>query len=109
MKDTMDGLPSIEECQNRAVPSVAAPPSRPLAHSELFNTEGKINTNILKDHFYKEGKLELEDVKYIILTATSLLRKEPNLLKLQSPMTSNITLSSIILTQKKSSKKRSKN
>jgi serine/threonine-protein phosphatase 2B catalytic subunit len=87
----MDGLPTIEECQNRAVPSVSAPPAKPLPHTEVFNTDGKINTNTLKDHFFREGKLELEDVKHIIITATEILRKEPNLLKLQSPMTSKDT------------------
>lgn len=52
----------------------------------------EINIPALKTHFYHEGKLEVDDVLYILNTATEILRSEPNVLHITSPINSNISL-----------------
>ena len=47
-----------------------------------------INIPALKTHFYHEGKLEVDDVLYILNTATEILRSEPNVLNITSPINS---------------------
>ena len=84
----MEGLPTGEECKERMVSSVPAPPMKPLAHNDLFNTNGEINLPLLKKHLFLEGRLLAEDFIQIVKGAMLLLKNEPNLLRLKSPMTS---------------------
>lgn len=44
-------------------------------------------SDIIRQHFAKEGKLTLDDALAIILKARNLLAQEPNLLELRSPIT----------------------
>ncbi|KAJ7625671.1 serine/threonine-protein phosphatase 2B catalytic subunit A1 [Roridomyces roridus] len=49
--------------------------------------EGKPNIAFLKNHFYREGRLTEEQALYIIDKGTEVLRKEPNMLSLDGPVT----------------------
>jgi hypothetical protein len=49
--------------------------------------KGKPNVAFLKDHFYHEGRIEEEHALYIIEQATRLLRVEPNVLTVDTPVT----------------------
>lgn len=72
---------------DRVVSSVVAPPLVPLSKNDLFPHSGGINIDLLRDHMSKEGRLSLEAAREILQRATRLLRAEPNLLKLFSPIT----------------------
>lgn len=43
--------------------------------------------NFLKNHFYREGRLSEKHALWIIEKATAILRKEPNMLDVQAPVT----------------------
>ncbi len=41
----------------------------------------------LKNHFHREGRLTEEHALYIIARATDILKREPNLLEVDAPIT----------------------
>ena len=41
----------------------------------------------LKNHFLREGRLSIDQALYIIKKATAILKSEPTLLDLESPLT----------------------
>ena len=41
----------------------------------------------LKNHFYREGRISEEQAIFILQRGTELLRKEPNLLEVDAPIT----------------------
>ena len=47
----------------------------------------KPDVAFLKNHFYREGRIKEEHALYIIEKATQLLRAEPNVLTVDSPIT----------------------
>ncbi|KAJ2342770.1 3',5'-cyclic-nucleotide phosphodiesterase (PDEase) (3':5'-CNP), partial [Coemansia sp. RSA 2671] len=73
----------------RAVPSVPPPASEIPEHSAVFEggNEAKPQCAFLRDHFFREGRLREADALAIIREATALLRAEPTLLTLDSPVT----------------------
>lgn len=77
----------------RPVQGVPMPIAHTLRSDVLFTTKpgGKVEINIsaLKTHFYHEGRLEVNDVLYILNTATEIFRSEPNVLHITSPINSN--------------------
>ena len=54
-----------------------------LTEKELFDANGKIDTEKLRDHFNHEGRLNLATAKRIIRNAAEILRKEDTLLKVE--------------------------
>ena len=80
----------------RPVQGVPMPVAHTLGSNVLF-TPGdsedntlKINVPALQNHFYHEGRLEVDDVLYILNTATEIFRSEPNVLHIASPVNSKI-------------------
>lgn len=72
----------------RVIDSVKCPPMHPLAHEKLFDAEtGKPNAAKLKKWFRKEGRLHKDDILAIVSEASAILRNEPNLLSVSSPIT----------------------
>ncbi|KAJ2255932.1 3',5'-cyclic-nucleotide phosphodiesterase (PDEase) (3':5'-CNP) [Coemansia sp. RSA 455] len=73
----------------RAVPSVPPPTTEIPEHSAVFEggNEAKPQCAFLRDHFFREGLLREADALAIIREATALLRAEPTLLTLDSPVT----------------------
>ena len=51
--------PLIDACNDRKVKALEAPPHRALTHELLFpHAGGKPDWQQLKEHFYKEGRLD---------------------------------------------------
>lgn len=50
------------------------------------------NADFLKQHFFHEGRLTEAQALYILQQATNLLSREPNLVNVDSPVTSECTL-----------------
>lgn len=71
----------------RAVPSVAPPATFSPPDSDVFLPNGLPNTVFLKDHFFKEGRLQHHQAERILRAATDLLSTEPNLLTVPAPVT----------------------
>ncbi|KAJ2794467.1 3',5'-cyclic-nucleotide phosphodiesterase (PDEase) (3':5'-CNP) [Coemansia guatemalensis] len=73
----------------RVVQSVALPAAEIPAHEDVFEDgdERRPQCALLRDHFFREGRLREQDALAIIREATALLRAEPTLLSLNSPVT----------------------
>jgi hypothetical protein len=56
---------------------------------EFFDPQdpSKPNVNFLKNHFYREGRLTEEQALFIIRSGTDILRREPNVLEVDAPIT----------------------
>merc|ERR1712126_375549 len=72
--------------RNRQVPSVPLPPNQRLDICDLYDGTS-INTEILRDHLRQEGRLSEELALKIIRDGTEMLKKEPNVLNVDSPVT----------------------
>lgn len=73
--------------KERTIKDVPEPLALPLAHENLFYPDGKINLENLKNHFAREGRLLLPDLLNIVQRAADLFRNEPNILKVEAPVT----------------------
>lgn len=51
------------------------------------------NPPLLRDHFFQEGRLTEIQAMFILERATQMLSREPNLVKVKSPVTSASLLS----------------
>ena len=72
----------------RVIDSVKSPPMHPLAHEKLFDADtGKPNAAKLKKWFRKEGRLHKDDILTIVTEVSVILKNEPNLLSVSSPIT----------------------
>jgi serine/threonine-protein phosphatase 2B catalytic subunit len=71
----------------RALPSVSAPNWEPLPRNKVFDERGMPITEHLRAHFLREGLLAEADVLEILNRAAAILRKEPNLMRLNDPIT----------------------
>lgn len=62
---------------------------------QFFNQKGqdrdKPDIAFLKNHFYREGRLTEEQALWILEKGTELLRKEPNVLSVDAPITGTYT------------------
>lgn len=72
----------------RVMKDVTHPATEPLPTNELFNSDGLISLDALKDHFYREGRLHKKDALEILRKASEILRGEDNVLSVKSPITS---------------------
>merc|ERR1711916_234294 len=63
------------------------PPPRHLrlTPDELFK-KGKPRIDVLQEHLLLEGKLREDDVLKIVADATKILKKEPNMLEINAPV-----------------------
>lgn len=73
--------------KDRIVKSVPAPAKFKPKDEELFLPNGLPNTEFLKEHFRKEGRLHEEQALRIIRDTTELLASEPNMLDVPAPVT----------------------
>ncbi|KAJ1722403.1 3',5'-cyclic-nucleotide phosphodiesterase (PDEase) (3':5'-CNP) [Coemansia biformis] len=73
----------------RAVPDVPYPATEIPDHDQVFEAgdERRPQCALLRDHFFREGRLREQDALAIIREATQVLRAEPTLLTLSSPVT----------------------
>ncbi|KAK5627410.1 hypothetical protein RRF57_003125 [Xylaria bambusicola] len=73
----------------RVCKDVQAPAMFKPTDEQFFEDDSHTKPNIafLKQHFYREGRLTDEQALWIIQRGTELLRKEPNLLEMDAPIT----------------------
>ena len=70
----------------RVCKDVAPIATRRLGDSDVF-AGGKINPEVVKGHFMKEGRLKEETATRIVREAIVILKKESTVLDLQAPLT----------------------
>ncbi|RVD80504.1 uncharacterized protein DFL_008401 [Arthrobotrys flagrans] len=75
--------------QERVIKDVQAPATQKPTDEQFYdpNDPTKPNLTFLKQHFYREGRLTEEQALFIIQRGTEILRKEPNLLEMDAPIT----------------------
>lgn len=73
--------------KDRAMPAIPPPNWEPLPRKLVFDAKGMPITENLKAHFLREGLLSEADALEIINRAAAILRKEPNLMRLNDPIT----------------------
>jgi len=82
---------NVISTQERVVKDVQAPAMQIPTDEQFFNRHGqdlsKPDIAFLKNHFYREGRLSEEQALWILETATEVLRKEPNVLQVDAPIT----------------------
>ncbi|KAJ7023071.1 Metallo-dependent phosphatase-like protein [Mycena alexandri] len=89
----MDSAPSLmaANMRDRPIKSVPEPATHRLSDTEFFAADEfgapKPNVRILRDHFFREGRLTEEHALYILEHATKLLSSEPNMVEVQGPVT----------------------
>ncbi|CRG87247.1 protein phosphatase 3, catalytic subunit [Talaromyces islandicus] len=73
----------------RVCKEVQAPALNTPSEKDFFSPDDpdKPNLQFLKQHFYREGRLTEDQALWIIQKGTELLRKEPNLLEMDAPIT----------------------
>ncbi|KAJ7080590.1 Metallo-dependent phosphatase-like protein [Mycena belliarum] len=77
--------------RDRPVKSVPQPATHRLSDADFFTIDEfgapKPNVRVLRDHFFREGRLTEEHAMYILEHATKLLTTEPNMVEVQGPVT----------------------
>ena len=82
----------MDPVPDRVVTDFDPPPTEPLADELLFPNRGAKKRcipdwKVLKEHLSKEGRVSKEQCHQILNDTISMLKKEPNLLKLKDPVT----------------------
>lgn len=81
----------INHIPDRIITEFDPPPAIPLSDDLLFpeKSSGKTTPDwkALRDHLNKEGRVSKESCHQILNDTLSMLKKEPNLLKLKDPVT----------------------
>ncbi|RXW22813.1 hypothetical protein EST38_g3060 [Candolleomyces aberdarensis] len=82
---------NVISTQERVVKDVQAPAMSKPSPEQFFSQGGqdrsKPDIAFLKNHFYREGRLTEEQALWILEKGTELLRKEPNVLSVDAPIT----------------------
>ncbi|KAJ7263018.1 Metallo-dependent phosphatase-like protein [Mycena rebaudengoi] len=89
----MNSVPALmaPNMRERPIRSVPEPATHRLSDAEFFAQDelgnSKPNVRVLRDHFFREGRLTEEHALYILEHATAILSEEPNLVDVQGPVT----------------------
>jgi serine/threonine-protein phosphatase 2B catalytic subunit len=82
---------TIVSTQERVIKDVQAPAMQIPTPEQFFANHGqdrsKPDVGFLKNHFYREGRLSEEQALWILDKGTEILRKEPNVLSVDAPIT----------------------
>lgn len=78
-------LTKYKDTQSRIITKIPKPKSNILDIDDLFENGSVPNIAKLKEHFEGEGRLSINLVLKIIEMTNSILKSEPNLLRLDSP------------------------
>lgn len=86
-------FPVVVSDANRP-PQVQAPAMQIPTPEQFFANDGKDRTKpniaFLKNHFYREGRLSEEQALWILEKGTDMLRREPNVLNVDAPITGTL-------------------
>jgi serine/threonine-protein phosphatase 2B catalytic subunit len=81
----------VVSTQERVVKDVQAPAMFKPTPEQFYNKRGQDRTKpdiaFLKNHFYREGRLTEEQALWIIERGTEVLKREPNVLEVEAPIT----------------------
>jgi serine/threonine-protein phosphatase 2B catalytic subunit len=82
----------MESIPDRIINDFDPPPAAPLDENILYPNEASKKKHMpdwkaLRDHLSKEGRISKEHCHRILNDTLSMLKKEPNLLKLKDPVT----------------------
>ncbi|KAJ7588287.1 serine/threonine protein phosphatase 2B catalytic subunit 2 [Mycena floridula] len=82
---------NVVSTQERVIKDVQAPAMQIPTPEQFFTNNGqdcsKPNVAFLKNHFYCEGRLSEEQALWILEKGTEMLKKEPNVLSVDAPIT----------------------
>jgi len=78
---------SSSSTTERAVKSVPFPPARRLNMQDVFGSARKPDSNVLKEHFSLEGRLEEQVALRIINEGAALLKQEKTMIDITAPVT----------------------
>ncbi|OAF64469.1 hypothetical protein A3Q56_07824, partial [Intoshia linei] len=67
--------------------AISKPPNNLLSMDQVFTSQGKPNIDVLKKHFYEEGRICHEAAIKIITDCTELLKKEETMIHVDAPIT----------------------
>ncbi|KAJ7794655.1 serine/threonine-protein phosphatase 2B catalytic subunit A1 [Mycena olivaceomarginata] len=75
--------------QERVIKDVQAPSPNIPTDSQFFSSadQSKPDIAFLKNHFYREGRLSEEQALWILARGSEMLRREPNVLNVDAPIT----------------------
>eukprot|EP01098_Paradermamoeba_levis_P000093 TRINITY_DN100_c0_g1_i1.p1 TRINITY_DN100_c0_g1~~TRINITY_DN100_c0_g1_i1.p1 ORF type:complete len:536 (-),score=144.12 TRINITY_DN100_c0_g1_i1:121-1641(-) len=76
----------IKKNTERMISKVPPPEGKKLEEFRLFKSGDKPDLEVLQDHLYREGRLDLKAAAALIQRAKEVFKKEPNLLRLQAPV-----------------------
>ena len=77
----------------RVLTDIEAPPAERLKNLRILGSEESIceektdEWKVLREHLFKEGRLDKESAHYLISKASEHFQKQPNVLELQAPIT----------------------
>ncbi|KAJ7598510.1 serine/threonine-protein phosphatase 2B catalytic subunit A1 [Mycena floridula] len=82
---------NVVSTQERVIKDVQAPAMQIPTPEQFFANNGqdrsKPDVAFLKNHFYREGRLSEEQALWILEKGTEMLKKEPNVLSVDAPIT----------------------
>lgn len=83
---------TVLSTKNRIISDIPYPSNLPPTDTQFYSSPSpsnppKPNHEWIKNHFINEGKLSHSQALFIIHSATQILKNEPNLLSLDSPLT----------------------
>lgn len=75
-------------------PEVAAPAVHTLTDEQFYSKERPDlpDLNVLRDHFYREGRLTEDQALAILAMTANALLEEPNLLEVSAPITGSLRI-----------------
>lgn len=79
--------PLSDPCDDRPVKDLPLPPAQAMTRGNVFDADGIPDLKALADHLSGEGLLTQEALLDLIAKAAELFRDEPNILKLNDPIT----------------------
>jgi serine/threonine-protein phosphatase 2B catalytic subunit len=76
----------LDPLNDRQVPSLEAPPYKPLSDDLMWSEMDMPNWEVIRDHLKREGKITKEQVMRLWELSLNIVKKEPNLVYLAEPV-----------------------